>query len=141
MLKKKFDNNKIGLTAKELSVLKKLDTPQKIQDFISAIPQNFEPNGDSCMSVREVLKNRRAHCIEGALVAALALWVHGEAPLILDMTASSEDFDHVIASIKSKRVPIAKIITHRTSFAHIANDLPIWSKDKTGLIKALVDIS
>ena len=100
MLKKKFDNNKIGLTAKELSVLKKLDTPQKIQDFISAIPQNFEPNGDSCMSVREVLRTNRAHCIEGALVAALALWVHGEAPLILDMTASSEDFDHVIAVFK-----------------------------------------
>ena len=96
MLKKKFDNNKVGLSNKELSVLKRLDTPQKIQDFVSAIPQNFEPDGDSCMSVREVLKNRRAHCIEGALVAALALWVHGEAPLVMDLSANDIDEDHII---------------------------------------------
>lgn len=96
----KFDHENIGLTAEEFSLLKKLDTPEKIQAYISAIPQNFEPGGDSCMSVREVLRTNRAHCIEGALVAALALWVHGELPLILDMTASSEDFDHVIAVFK-----------------------------------------
>ena len=64
-----------------------------------------------------------------------------EMTLMASRNATAVDFDHVIASIKSKRVPIAKLITHRTSFAHIANDLPIWSKDKTGLIKALVDIS
>ena len=96
MQKLKFNNKKIGLTAKELSILKRLNSPEKIQDFVSAIPQNFEPDGDSCMSVREVLKHRRAHCIEGALVAALALWVHGEAPLIMDLSASDIDEDHII---------------------------------------------
>ncbi len=93
---KKFDNAKVGLTRAELAVLKKLNTPQKIQDFVSAIPQNFEENGDSCMSVREVLRTRRAHCIEGALVAALALWIHGNPPLLLDLGAVNDD-DHVVA--------------------------------------------
>lgn len=97
---KKFDNANVGLTDKELLILKKLDTPEKIQHFLSAIPQNFEKDGDSCMSVREVLRTNRAHCIEGALVGALALWIHGDPPLILDMTASDEDFDHVIAVFK-----------------------------------------
>lgn len=96
----KFDNKKVGLHEDELRLLKTLDTPEKIQDFVSAIPQNFEQNGDSCMSVREVLRTRRAHCIEGALLAALAFWVNGERPLIMDMTATKDDYDHVIALFK-----------------------------------------
>jgi hypothetical protein len=46
--------------------------------------------------VRAVLKHRRAHCIEGAMLAACALWVHGEPPLLMDMRAV-RDFDHVVA--------------------------------------------
>lgn len=102
MKKIHFDNKKIGLTAKELSVLKKLNTPQKIQDFVSAIPQNFEPNGDSCMSVREVLRINRAHCIEGALLAALAFWVDGHEPLLMDLAANNHDEDHILALFKQK---------------------------------------
>lgn len=97
---KTFDNKKIGLYEEELQLLKSLDTSEKIQDFVSAIPQNFEPDGDSCMSVREVLAHRRAHCIEGALVAALAFWVNGERPLLMDMTATEDDYDHVITLFK-----------------------------------------
>jgi hypothetical protein len=99
-LARKFNNEQIGLTPKELAVLKKLTTPEKVQTFISSIPQNFEKDGDSCMSVREVLASRRAHCIEGAIVAALAFWVNGEEPLLMDLTATKDDFDHVVALFK-----------------------------------------
>jgi hypothetical protein len=58
--------------------------------------QNFEPDGDSCNSVRVVLRRRRAHCIEGAMLAACALWIHGEPPLLLDLQAE-KDYDHVVA--------------------------------------------
>ncbi len=81
---------------RELSVLRKLSTPEKIQTFVSAIPQNFELDGDSCMSIREVLRTNRALCMEGALLAALALWIHGDCPLLLDLSAEHDD-DHVIA--------------------------------------------
>ena len=47
-------------------------------------------------TVRQVLRTRRAHCIEGAMLAACAFWVHGEPPLLLDMRAV-QDFDHVVA--------------------------------------------
>ena len=97
MKKIDFDNEKIGLTVKELVLLRKLDTPQKIQTFVSAIPQNFERNGDSCMSARDVLRTNRAHCIEGAVLAALAFWIHGKPPLLMDLSANDEDDDHVIA--------------------------------------------
>ena len=53
--------------------------------------------GDAIYEARGgVLRARRAHCIEGAMLAACAFWVHGEPPLLLDMRAV-RDFDHVVA--------------------------------------------
>src|SRR3954463_5241432 len=86
----------LGLTAREFAVLRRLDTPQKMQAFVHGLRQNFELDGQSCRPVREVLRTRRAHCIEGAMLAAAALWVHGEPPLLLDMRAE-RDYDHVVA--------------------------------------------
>ena len=97
---KSFDITQVGLSAKEFSYIKKLSTPSKIQDAIDALPQNFEEDGDSCMSVRGVMNKKKAHCIEAALLAALALWVHGERPLLLDLSASNEDDDHVVTLFK-----------------------------------------
>ena len=86
----------LGLTKAEFAVLRRLNTPRKIQAFLYGLKQNFEPNGDTCRPVREVLRTRRAHCIEGAMLAAAALWVHGEPPLLLDLRAE-RDYDHVVA--------------------------------------------
>ena len=86
----------LGLTAAEFALLERLDTPQKIQAYLYGLRQNFEVGGDTCRSVRQVLHVGRAHCIEGAMLAACALWVHGEPPLLLDMRAV-RDFDHVVA--------------------------------------------
>ena len=86
----------LALRAKDYALLRRLDTPQKIQAYLHGLRQNFELDGQSCRPVREVLRTRRAHCIEGAMLAAAALWVHGEPPLLLDMRAE-RDFDHVVA--------------------------------------------
>lgn len=86
----------LGLTPAEFAVLRRLDTPEKIQRFLFGLKQNFEPDGDTCRPVRVILRERNAHCIEGAMLAACALWVHGEPPLLLDMRAV-RDFDHVVA--------------------------------------------
>jgi hypothetical protein len=86
----------LGLSRAEFAVLRRLNTPRKIQDFLYGLKQNFEPNGDTCRPVREVLRTRNAHCIEGAMLAAAALWVHGEPPLLLDLRAT-RDYDHVVA--------------------------------------------
>jgi len=97
LLRRRFARREeLGLTRAEFAVLRRLSTPHKIQDFISTLPQNFEPGGQTCLSVRSVLGERRAHCIEGAMLAALALWVHGERPLLLDLKAT-RDYDHVVA--------------------------------------------
>lgn len=86
----------LGLTHAESSVLIRLSTPAKIQGFLDALPANFEIGGQTCLSVREVLRQRRAHCLEGAMLAACALWMHGEPPLLLDLRAE-RDYDHVVA--------------------------------------------
>ena len=85
----------LGLSRAEFSVLARLSTPEKIQGFLDALPANFEIGGQTCLSVREVLRRRRAHCIEGAMLAACALWVQGEPPLLMDLRAE-RDYDHVV---------------------------------------------
>lgn len=89
----------LGLTPAEFRLLRRLDHPEKIQAYLDAIPQNFEAGGQTCLSVREVLRQHRAHCIEGAMLAACALWIQGEPPLLLDLKAE-RDYDHVVALFK-----------------------------------------
>jgi hypothetical protein len=86
-----------GLTKRELFVLKRLTTPIKIQDFLDSLPFNFEEKGETHMSPRRALRARRANCIEGALLAALALARNGEKPLLMDFRARPHDDDHVVA--------------------------------------------
>ncbi|MBL8228903.1 MAG: hypothetical protein JNL98_10515 [Bryobacterales bacterium] len=81
----------------ELRVLSKLDTPAKIQKFLDCkVGYNKEKDGPTCRSPRRVLRDRLAHCMEGALFAAAALEVHGHKPLLLDLEATRDD-DHVLA--------------------------------------------
>jgi len=87
----------LGLTRAEYAILERLDSPHRIQAYLNAIPINHEIGGETVLSVREVLRQRRAHCIEGAFVAAAALWVHGDPPLLLHLDCHISDFPHVIA--------------------------------------------
>ena len=87
----------LGLTSAEFDVLRKFDTPQKIQVFVNAIPINHEIGGETILSVRQVLVQRRAHCIEAAFVAACALWIHGEPPLVMHLDCTPSDDPHVVA--------------------------------------------
>ena len=52
------------------------------------------------MSPRMVLKTKKAHCVEGAIMAAAALRINGYPPLIVDLEANKSDYDHVICVFK-----------------------------------------
>ena len=89
--------SKFGLDAGEARVLKTLRTPVRIQRFLdNEIVYNTEPDGETIRSPRRVLRDRVAHCLEGALMAAAALRIAGFPPLLLDL-ASVRDDDHVLA--------------------------------------------
>ena len=101
-LKRTASRRDLGLSRREFALLGKLDTPHKIQSFLNAIPINHELHGETILSVREVLRQRRAHCIEGAFLAACALWIHGEPPLLLHLDCDLSDYPHVIAVFRRK---------------------------------------
>ncbi|HEX4682090.1 MAG TPA: hypothetical protein VH277_05240 [Gemmatimonadaceae bacterium] len=81
----------------ELRRLQRLETPRRVQDFLDAIPINHERRRETCSSALTALRRNSAHCMEGALVAALALWFQGHPPLLLDLKTSRHDVDHVVA--------------------------------------------
>jgi hypothetical protein len=85
--------NDFGLTPGELRRLCALSSPEKIQAFLDAMPYHL---ADTAWSPRRVLRERTAHCFEGAVFAAAALRVNGYPPLVWDLEADN-DTDHVIA--------------------------------------------
>ena len=86
-----------GLTRAEWRTLRALKTPERIQRFLDIdIGYNKEPDGDTIRSPRRVLRDRVAHCLEGALFAAAALRAQGFPPLLMDLEAVRDD-DHVLA--------------------------------------------
>ena len=89
-----------GLDARETRILKSLKTPERIQRFLDTeIAYNKEPDGDTIRSPRRVLRDKVAHCFEGALFGAAALRVQGFPPLLLDLESVRDD-DHVLAIFK-----------------------------------------
>lgn len=63
-----------------------------------------------------------------------------EMMLIGSRNATKADFDHVVASIRDGLVPLDALATHRTSLERVVRDMPRWAHEKTGLIKAIVDV-
>jgi hypothetical protein len=83
--------------AAERAVFRRLNTPEKIQHFLDHdVAYNKEPDGPTCGSPRRVLRERKAHCMEGALFGAAALRMLGYPALLLDLEAVRDD-DHVLA--------------------------------------------
>lgn len=91
---------RIHPTSATSETLKKLNTPEKIQDFLNTLPFNFEKEGETYRSVEKALEAHEAHCFEGALIAAAALEVHGAKPLLMDLRTTQGDDDHVVALFK-----------------------------------------
>jgi len=94
----------LGLSREAAASLAALRTPDRIQDFVNRIPWNHEEDGPTAASVAEVLRQRRAHCIEGAFVAACGLWLAGQQPLLMDLGAARGDVDHVVAVFRRGRL-------------------------------------
>ncbi len=88
-----------GLSLKNFKVLKSLNTPKKIQDFLDTLPINWEHGQETYMSVEKTMNAGKAHCLEAALLASLALWIQGNEPLILDLKSNNGD-DHIVALYK-----------------------------------------
>src|SRR3990167_5328027 len=94
----------LSFTKKEIALMRKLNTPAKVQDFLDSLRFNFEKQGkktvETCKSPLMVLRTNSAHCLEGALLGAYILSLHGHPPLVMNLSANKPDFDHVVAPFK-----------------------------------------
>ncbi|HKP48077.1 MAG TPA: hypothetical protein VJT50_15860 [Pyrinomonadaceae bacterium] len=84
-----------AFSTREWRLIQSLNTPARVQRFLSAMPYNREKNGGTMRSFRQVLKHGEAHCLEAAVTAAVILEQHGYPPLLLDIE-SVDLLDHVI---------------------------------------------
>ena len=91
---KDFDR---ALSKYERQGLAQLTTPNKIQAFIDEIAYNTEVTYRCPL---RVLRERIAHCFDGALFAAAILRRLGYPPLILYMISNDRDDDHLLALFK-----------------------------------------
>ena len=63
-----------------------------------------------------------------------------EMAVIGSRNALRSDFERVMAAIGDGRVPLPRLLTHRTTLDRVATDLKRWTKQKQGLVKALIEI-
>jgi len=82
-------------TPAERRVIKTYRTPHEVQRWLNRLPYNSEPDGETQRSFREVVRLHTAHCLEGALAAAVILEQHGYPPRVLSFE-SIDQLDHVI---------------------------------------------
>ena len=64
-----------------------LTTPGAIQQYLDSVPMNHEVQDDTCLSALESVRQNQAHCIEGAMLGAYILSLHGHPPYVCN-TAS-----------------------------------------------------
>lgn len=86
-----------ALTKAERQVMAQLTTPIKIQSFLDHLTYSKETIYRCPL---RVLRERMAHCFDGALFGAAALRCLGYPPLILNMRAIVQDDDHLLALYK-----------------------------------------
>lgn len=90
-----------NFSKQERAIIKKLNTPAKIQDYLNALKFNFEPNGDTIKSPLWTLRSHNAHCFEGALLGGFLLHYHKYDAYLLHLKSTSDDYDHVVAVFKT----------------------------------------
>lgn len=87
-----------GLSPEDVRTLRALKTPSLIQKFIDGLTYQY---ANTAWSPQRVLRERKGHCLEGALVAAAALRVQGRPPLLMDLEGFQDD-DHVVALYRER---------------------------------------
>ena len=82
-------------TREERRIIDRHRTPEQVQQFLRRLRYNWELDGDTLRSFRQVVRLKTAHCLEAALVAAAILEQHGYPPLVVSFE-SKDGVDHVI---------------------------------------------
>jgi hypothetical protein len=92
-----------GFTAAERRLIRAVRTPIQIQRFLNRLPYNTEPppGRATLRSFRGVVRTGTAHCLEGAIAAAVVMEQHGYPPLVMSLE-SIDELDHVMFIYQAK---------------------------------------
>lgn len=82
------------LTDAERGLVRALTTPDRIQAYLDETPYSLEERYRCPLSV---LRDRKAHCFDGAIFAAAMLRRLGHPPLVVDLLPNERDDDHMLA--------------------------------------------
>jgi hypothetical protein len=115
--------SKADFTQQEWHIIQNYRTPAQVQKFLSSldynrelkpviqkqdwlkpkslIAHNREIKQPSCLSFRGVVREQKAHCLEGAISAAVILEQHGYPPLLISIE-SQDLLDHVLFIFQHK---------------------------------------
>jgi hypothetical protein len=86
------------LTRQQRELWSGLTSPEKIQAYLDSIPYSAD---DLNRCPLRVLQDRKAHCYDGAFLAAAALRRIGYPPIVVDMMPEPDrDDDHLLAIFK-----------------------------------------
>jgi hypothetical protein len=77
------------------TLVKKYNTPKKVQLALRALDYNREPEGETLRSAEEAWKKKVAHCFEATFISAVILEQLGHEPLLLSLE-SKDGIDHVL---------------------------------------------
>lgn len=112
------------LTAAQRELLDSLTTPAKIQAYLDQI---LYCGDDRNRSPLQVLSEGEAHCLDGGLFAAMALWRIGYPPRLLDLLPDDDD-DHVLAvyQVNGRYGAVAK-----SNFANLRLREPVYPNLRT----------
>ena len=86
------------VSAEERAIVNGLTRPAGIQAFLDSIPYSTD---EFYRCPLRVLRDRTAHCFDGAVFAAAALRRIGHPPLILDLLSNGRDDEHLLALFKN----------------------------------------
>lgn len=84
-----------AFTNRERKLIEMHRTPRRVQRYLRSVPYNWEREGGTLRSFREVVRRNTAHCLEAALAAAVILEQHGYPPLLMSLE-SQDHLDHVL---------------------------------------------
>jgi hypothetical protein len=90
-----------AFTNLEWKVIEAHRTPRQVQRYLRTVPYNWELEGGTLRSFREVVRLNTAHCLEAALAAAVILEQHGYEPLLLSFE-SKDLLDHVVYAFQER---------------------------------------
>ncbi|HNV72514.1 MAG TPA: hypothetical protein PKO06_22585 [Candidatus Ozemobacteraceae bacterium] len=85
------------LSKQELKSLSGLTTPFRIQEYLDQVGYSDD---EFYRCPLRVMRDRKAHCFDGAVFAAMALRRLGLPPLLIELLPNDRDDDHLLALFK-----------------------------------------